>query len=212
MAVREYSYTFRKKLFSSGKVYEELFNDICKAGSDAETLGGLLFAVCTLAVGDRKGFLDRGRISTAERQRLTRDLLRLADLVERVNLTSLNPKLDILCAPPDAGRDPIRKHVAGLYDKLPSIMRMYSFHLERFSKFRKVLLKRLTLVHLETLRLRLYVQESTGSSRYEDMSNLLTGGFLAAGGAEDTMPTFFTADALAKLKLRTAKFGLTSRF
>lgn len=203
---------FLQKLFARGKVFDELFNNICQAGCDAEILGNLLSAICTIAMAEQEGFLDLGNISTAQRKRLTKDLLSLADLVERVNLTRLNPKLDILAAPPDAGRDPIRKHVAGLYDKLPFIMRLYSFHLERFSKFTRALLKRLTFIHLETLRLLLYVQENTGSPRYEDLSNLLTSGFLAAGGAEDAIPKFFTADALAKLKQRTAKFGLTSRF
>jgi hypothetical protein len=44
------------------------------------------------------------------------------------------------------------------------------------------------------------------------MSNLLNGGFLAAGGMEESIPEFFTVDALAKLKQRTTKFDLTSRF
>jgi hypothetical protein len=34
------------------------------------------------------------------------------------------------------------------------------------------------------------------------MSNLLTAGFLTAGGAEDDIPKLFSADALAKLKQR----------
>jgi hypothetical protein len=208
----ERSHIFLKKLFARGKVYEGVFNRICEAGCDAETLGGLLFAVCVLAEGDRKGFLDLGEISTAQRKRLARDLLSLADLVERVNHTRLNPKHDLLAAPPDAGRDPVRRHVAGVYDKLPFIMRVYSFHLERFAKFTGSLLKRLTFVHLETLRLLLYVEESTGSPRYEHMSELLTSGFLVAGGTEEALPSFFTADALAKLKQRTARLGLTSRF
>jgi hypothetical protein len=202
---------FLKRLFARGKVYEELFNSICKAGCDAETLGGLLFAVCTIAVANREGFLDLGDMSAAQLKRLTKDLRSLADLVERVNRTRLNPAIDILVAPPDPDRGPIRKHVASLYDRLPGIMRAYSFHLERFSKFTKALLKRLTFVHFLTLRLLLYIEESTGSPRYENMSDLLTGGFLVAGGAEDALPKFFSGDALAKLKQRTAKFGLTSR-
>ena len=210
--VREHSHVFLKRLFASGMVYEKSFNKISKAGCDAETLGGLLFWVCTIAVGDRRGFLDLGDISTPRWKRLAKDLLSLADLVERVNRTRLNPKLDLLAAPPDAVRDPTRQHVARLYDVLPGLMRMYAFHLEHFSKFTKALLKRLTFVHLETLRLLLYVEESTGSPRYEDMSDLLTGGFLAAGGVEESIPEFFGADALAKLKQRTTKFGLTSRF
>jgi hypothetical protein len=206
-----YSHSFLKKLFARGAVYEELFNKIARR-CDGETLGCLLFSVCTLAVADRGGLLDPGDISTAQRKRLTRDLLSLADLVERVNRTRLNPKIDLLAAPPDAGRDPIRRHVADLYDKLPSIMRVYSFHLERFSAFSSALLKRMTFVHLETLRVLLYVEEQTGRPHYENMSDLLTGGFLAAGGSEDSIPDFFSADALAKLKQKTAKFGLTSRF
>jgi hypothetical protein len=203
---------FLRRLFARGKVYEDLFDSICNAGCDAKNLSLLLSAVCTIAGAYRGGFLDPGDISTTQLKRLTRDLLSLADLVERVNHTRLNPKRDILAAPPDADRDPIRKHMAYLYDKLPFIMRVYSFHLGRFSKFSRALLKRLTFVHLETLRLLLYIEESTGRPRYDDISNLLTTGFLVAGGTEDSIPEFFSADALAKLKQRTSKFGLTSRF
>ncbi len=208
---RRHSIAFLKKLFARGKIYEGLFNNICNAGCDPETLGGLLFAICTIAVADQGGFLDPGDLSMAQLKRLTRDLLSFADLVERVNRTRLNPKLDILAAPPDTSRDPIRMHMVYLYDKLPFIMRVYSFHLGRFSKFSKALLKRLTFGHIETLRLLLYIEERTGRPRYDDMSNLLTTGFLVAGGDEDGIPDFFSADALAKLKQRTSKFGLTSR-
>ena len=203
---------FLKKLFARGTVYEQLFNNICKAGCDAEALGGLLFSVCTIVAAGRSGFLDPGDISTAQLKRLTRDLLSLADLVERINVTRLNPKLDILAAPPDTSREPIRKHMAYLYDKLPFVMRVYSFHLGRFSKFSRALLKRLTFAHFETLRLLLYVKECTGRPRYDDISNLLTVGFLVAGGAEDSIPEFFSSDALAKLMQKTSKFSLTSRF
>ena len=208
---QRYGTVFLKKLFARGTVYKELFNNVCKAGCDVDTLGGLLCAVCTIAIADHEGLLSPSDISTADLKRLTRDLLSIADLVERVNHTRLNPKLDILAAPSDSGRDPMRKHVAYLYDKLPFVMRLYSFHCGRFSKFSKSLLKRLTIAHLETHKLLLYVEENTGRPRYEDMSNLLTAGFVAAGGTEDNIPDFFSADALAKLKQRLAKFGLTSR-
>ena len=208
--VQGYGVAFLRGLFARGKVYDELFNSICRAGCDAETLRSLLFGVCTIAVADRGGFIHLGEISTAQLKRLTRDLRLLSDLVERVNRTRLNPKYDILAARASADRDSIRKHVAYLYDKLPFTMRVYSVHLERFSKFSKALLKRLTFLHFETLRLLLYVQERTGSPRYDDMSNLLTAGFVVAGGSESAVPKFFSADALAKLKQRTAKFGLTS--
>jgi hypothetical protein len=205
---------FLRKLFTEGEYCEELFRKLCKEGCSDEDLASLLFGVCTLAVGDRRGLivLDRtNKISTAQVRRLAKDLRSLADLVDGVNKTSLNPKLDILSAPADASRDPTRKYVARLYDMLPSVMRVYSMHLEHFSKFNRALLKRLTVMHFLTLRLLLYVEESTGGPRYEDTSNLLIAGFLTAGGAEDKVPTFFTPDALAKLKQRTAKFGLSSR-
>lgn len=202
---------FLKRLFSSGAVYEELFNNICKAGCDAETLGDLLFSVSGISVANQKGFLDLGDISAAQLKRLTKDLRSLADLVERVNGTRFNPTIEIRAAPPNPSREPIRKHVARLYDRLPSTMRMYSFHLERFSKISKALFKRLKLVHIMTIDLLLYVEASTGSPRYEDLSNLLTGGFLADGGEEAALPKFFSADALAKLKQRTEKFRRTSR-
>jgi hypothetical protein len=206
-----FSHAFLKQLFARGVVYEELFNKVVKAGCEAETLSVLLFAVCTIADADRRGFFDPGDISTPQLKRLRRDLLLLADLVERVNRTRLNPKLDLLAAPPDAGRDPIRKHVAKLYDHLPSIMRAYSFHLERFAKFSRAVLKRLTFLHFQTIDLLLYVEENTGNPRYEDMSDLLTAGFLVAGGAEEDIPEFFSADALAKLKQRTAKLRMSAR-
>jgi hypothetical protein len=202
---------FLKKLFARGIVYEQLFNKLSRAGCDSETLVRLLFRVCTIAVSFREEFLDLGDISTGDLKRLTRDLLALAELVERVNRTLLHPKIDILSSPPDTGRDPVRKHMAYLYDKLPFTMRVYSVHLERFSKVSRAILKRMTLAHFETLRVLLYVKERTGRPRYDDLSNLLTAGFLAVGGSEGNIPEFFSADALAKLMQRTLKFGLTSR-
>jgi len=51
---------FLRKLFSRGEVYEELFRKLCKAGCNSDVLCGLLFAVCTIAVGDANGFIDLG--------------------------------------------------------------------------------------------------------------------------------------------------------
>lgn len=164
--MNSHSTLFLKMLFARSKVYEKSFYSICKAGCDAEKLGNLLFAVCTIAFADQRYSLHPDDMSPVQLKRLTKDLRSLADLVDRVNRTAMNPKLDILSAPPDPNRDPIRKRVANLYDRLPSIMRVYSFHLERFSKFNKALLKRMTSVHFLTVRLLLYVEESTGSPRY----------------------------------------------
>src|SRR5207249_8457908 len=60
-----------------------------------------------------------------------------------------------------------------------------SCHLEHFSKFKRALLKRLTFPKLLTLELLLYIDECTSAPRYDDISNLLTSGFLVAGGRED---------------------------
>jgi hypothetical protein len=203
---------FLVRLFTMGGYCEELFRKLCREGCSDEELAGLLFAVCTIAVADRSGLIDLGKISMPQVRRLAKDLQSLAGLVRRVNETSLNPKLDILAAPTDVSRDPVRKYIARLYDMLPETMMVYSVHLDRFSRFNRALLKRMTITHLNALRLLLYIEERTGSPRYEDISNLLTAGFLAARGADRDIPKLFTAEALAKLKQRTSGFGLTSRF
>ena len=140
------------------------------------------------------------------------DLRSIADRVDDVNKTPLNPKLDVLAAPTDASRDSARQYVARLYDMLPGFMRLYSRHLERFYPLSRAVLKQLTSTQIRSLDLVLYIEQSTGHPRYEDAANLLQGGFLAIGGAEERIPECFSADALAKLKQRTAKFRLNSRF
>jgi hypothetical protein len=122
-----------------------------------------------------------------------------------LNENGLSPRFDLLWAPPDASRDLERKHVVGLYDMLPGIMMLYSLHLEHFSNSIRSQLKRLSFTHLNTLQLLRYVEERTGGPRYEDLSNLLTAGFIVAGGAEVEIPKLFSADGLAKLKQRWAK-------
>jgi len=91
-------------------------------------------------------------------------------------------------------------------------MKMYSFHLERFSEFSRSIFKRRRFMHFETLRLLLYVKESTDRPHYEDLSTLLNAGFLAIKGKEADIPRFFSSEGLAKLSQRTTNFGLTSRF
>ncbi len=206
---------FLKKLFVAGNYCEKLFHKLCKDGCSPEDLAVLLFATCTVAVGCSQGLIDFGELSTEEVRRLARDLRSLASRVSHLNKTSQNPKIEILSnisAVPDTDRDALRKYVARHYDMLPGIMNVYAFHLEHFLELRSRLLKRMTHTHFDVLRLLLYVEERTGNPRYEDISNLLTAGFTAAGGSEGAMPRFFTIDALTKLKQRTAKFGLTSRF
>ena len=154
---------FLRNLFVEGNYCEELRHQLCKDGCSADDLGGLLFAVCTITRGYADGLIDLGEPSAKELKELVRDLGSLANLVDRGNRSPLNPKFDLLALPSDLDKNPLRKHVARLYDMLPGLMRAYSFHLQRFAKFRRALLKRLTPAHFETLRLLLYIEESTGS-------------------------------------------------
>ena len=193
---------FQSKLFAEGEACEEVFTKLCEQHCENEVLAGLLFAVCTLAVGHSRGWLHVDTFSTGQVKRLATDLRSLAGSVDRLNKSALNPKFDFLWAPPDATRDSGRKYIARYYDMLPGIMMTYSFHLERFYQFRRTQLKRLTFVHFNTLELLRYVEERTGGPRYENLSNLLSAGFLVAGGAENDIPKIFSADALAKLKQR----------
>jgi hypothetical protein len=190
------------KLFAEEDRCEELFHKVCDAGCEREVLAGLLFAVSTLAVGQHEGWAKPETFSTTQVKKIATELRWLATSVKQLNNTQLNPKYDLLWAAPDPMRDEVRKIVARFYDMLPGIMMTYSFHLERFLKFRRLSLKRLTLTHANTLELLRYVQEKTGGPRYEDLSNLLNAGFLVAGGSEKKIPKIFSADALSKLKQR----------
>jgi hypothetical protein len=52
---RRYSTVFLKKLFSRGKVYEELFNGVCKAGCDVELWAPFYVAFARSRLQTRKG-------------------------------------------------------------------------------------------------------------------------------------------------------------
>ncbi len=200
--------TFQRKLFKRGVFVERTFGKLCEGGCDPERLLGFLFVVSVLAA---HGDLASHRVGSAEVKKLTKGLLSLADLVERVNSTSLNPKIDLISAPKDHQRDPVRAQVAKFYDMLPAIMRVYSLHLKRYVVFHRSLFKRMRSVHFETVQLLIFAEKSTGSPRYNDISELITEGYFAVGGSESLLPAFFSADGLAKLKQRTAKFRLTPR-
>jgi hypothetical protein len=193
---------FLGALFAQGKRHEEFFCKLCKRGCESESLSDLLFSISTMAVADSQGRLPRVGFSAAHVKQLATDLRSLSASVDQINKSPFNPKYDLLWAPPDATRDLGRKYLARRYDTLPGLMAVYSFHLERFFQFARSQFKRMTPTHFWTLQMLLYVEERTGSPRYEDMSNLLTAGFLTAGGAENDIPKFFSADALAKLKQR----------
>jgi hypothetical protein len=184
---------------------EELFSKLCESGCSEKDLAILLLAASAFALENQSELLDTGGLSPEELARLKRDLISLAGLVDRVNKSTLNPKFDLLSAPPDVSRNALRQITASLYDMLPGLMQTYSVHLGQFSKFAKANLRHMTLGHIYALKLLRYIREKTGSPRYDDCANLLIAGFLAVGGAEEDIPDFFTAEALAKLNQRTAK-------
>ncbi len=163
---------FIQKLFAESQSSQELLRKLCDAGCDKDDLARLLYAVSTFAVPAVRRLLPK-EPSTVDVRRLAIDLRSLADRVEPLNRTPLNPKLDLLCAPPDTKRDPLRKHMAHLYEILPGVMRVYSSHLETFAKVSRKLRKRRTFLHNEVLRLLLYVKERTGRPRYGELSELL---------------------------------------
>ena len=203
--------TFLSNLFSRNAYCKRLFYELCRKGCSPSDLAGLLFAISVFAECESKGLLETGEPTKDEVKSLVTGLRELARLVDHMNWTPLNPRLALLGSQRDDGLAPLRQAMARLYDKLPNLMNVYALHLHRFQDYRQDEFKRLSKIHFETLRLLLYVEESTGSPRYEDISNLLTEGFLTCGGTEEKLPTFFTSDALAKLKLRTRRFGLNSR-
>jgi hypothetical protein len=199
---QEHVAKFKAKLFARGKRYQELFRKLHAQGCETNSLCDLLFAVCTLADADSKGILPPLTPSAAEVKKLVTDLRSLSESVGRINGSLLNPKYSFLWAPPDPTRDLERNYVASRYDTLPGLMMVYALNLEQFFKFTRAQLKRMTLTHFFALQLLLHVELSTGSPRYEDMSELLTAGFLVSGGTEVSIPKAFSADALAKLRQR----------
>lgn len=195
---------FMNKLFIEGERCEEVFRKLCKEGCEIEVLGSLLFAVCSLEVGRSQGLIRIPAFSSAQVKKVAKDLRSLAESVKGFNNSSLNPKHELLWTAPLATREGIPKMLGRFYDMLPGLMVGYSFHLERFYQLHRMALKRLTITHFNTLTLLRYVQERTGGPRYEDVSSLLTAGFLVDGGAEKDIPKIFSADALAKLNQRWA--------
>lgn len=202
---------FLGKLFERNRCCKSLFYGLCRKGCSPIDLAGLLWVTSVFAVGNSEGRLDTGDPSDKEVKDLAEELQKLANIVARVNQSSLNPKIWLRALQPDDNPDTPIKNVGRLYDHMPKLMKGYAIHLDRLRSFRKKVFKRLDIVHSTTLRLLLYMQESTGNPRYEDITNLLTEGFFAEGGDEAKLPTFFTADALAKLKQRTTHFGFNSR-
>jgi hypothetical protein len=82
-------------------------------------------------------------------------------------------------------------------------MQTYAVHLEQFERFNRKILKRLTVAQYYALKLLRYVDETTGSPRYQAAADLFAVAFPALCEHAAKMPNSFSADALSKLYTRT---------
>ncbi len=205
--LREGTEAFLKQLFADGHYLELSFGKICADGCSQEEFGTLLYATC---LGGSPHFprgwkrlVNSGNISKSQLKALPKKMRAMADTIDSLNATILAPANDIKLAPYDAQRQPAREYMIRRYETLPAVLRIYSWHLERFSKFAKRTAKRLTLIHLHVIGLIRYVENQTGSPHYEDISNLLEQGWRVAGKTETT-PRFLSTAGLTKLYQRWA--------
>jgi hypothetical protein len=175
-----------------------------KLGCSEEELISFLFQASSAASRQPGPFFDRGGFSAIQLERLTTQLTRNASLVEEVNRTWLNPALDQRFAPKDPRRDEARAQMAALYDRLPVVMRVYAAHSRQLVKVRRAVFKRMKYAHYHALKLLHYIENKTGSPRYEVADSLLQAGF-AVLDPEAATPEFFSADALTKLYQRIRK-------
>jgi hypothetical protein len=142
-------------------------------------------------------------ISKAQLKALPKKLRTIADMIDKLNSTVFAPANDIKRAPFDAQRQIARDYMIRRYESLPGYLRVYSWHLESFSKLSRQTAKRLTMGHVLAIQAIRYVEDRTGSPHYADLSNLLEQGWLVAGRTEIT-PRFLSAEGLTKLYRRWA--------
>ncbi|HWY53078.1 MAG TPA: hypothetical protein VNZ03_01365 [Terriglobales bacterium] len=210
--IREQTEAFLQRLFEDRPYLEELFRKICGDQCAAEEFGTLLYTVSLISSfrADPKYsspgqelLLNSRNISKAQLKALPKKLRNMADMIDKVNATIFAPANDIKLAPFDAARQIARDYMIRRYESLPGFLRVYSCHLERFSKFSRQTVKRLTLGHVLAIQLIRYVEDRTGSPHYADMSNLLEQGWLVAGRTESA-PSFLSEEGLTKLYQRWA--------
>jgi len=99
----------------------------------------------------------------------------------------------------------LRKDQAARADRmaiLPRALRDYAAHLGQLRNDKRRFGKNRTLPHLQLWILLGEIEQGTGRPHYEEVSTLVTGGFLVFGGSETRIPKAFSAEALAKLKRR----------
>jgi hypothetical protein len=211
--LREGKEEFLKRLFASGHYLEESFRKICADGCSAEELGTLLYIMCLISSfransryfpRGQERLVNSGNISKSQLKALPKKMRAMADTISSLNGTILAPANSLKLAPNDAQRQIAREYMIRRYETLPGLLRVYSWHLERFSKFCDQTAKRLTSGHVHAIQLIQYVEDQTGSPHYEDMSNLLEQGWRLAGRTEST-PRFLSTEGLTKLYQRWAE-------
>jgi hypothetical protein len=211
-ATHEQAEAFLRRLFEGRPYLRQLFNKICADGCPSEKFGTLLYSVCLISSfeADPEYFplgaellLNSRNISKAQLKTLPKKLRTIADMIDTLNATIFAPANDIKWASFDAQRQNARDYMIRRYESLPGYLRNYSLHLERFSKFTRQSVKRLTLSHVHAVRLIRYVEDRTGSPHYADLSSLLEEGWLVAGRTESS-PRFLSVEGLTKLYQRWA--------
>ncbi len=141
-------------------------------------------------MADSKGHTKLQETSKAELNQYVRKLRDSAAIVNRIAETAWKPQLEILAYPPDPEKEALRDMLIRLYDRLPQVLELYACQVERFWKLQRALMKRRSVLHDKTRHLLLYVEGKTGSPCYEDVSNLLNTGFLAAGVTKTKSQSF----------------------
>jgi hypothetical protein len=211
--LRKAKNAFLERLFAHGYRFEESFSKVCDDGCSREEFGKLLYVVCLTwsfrtdslhLPRAQKRLVNSGNISKSQLKALPKEMRAIADTIDSLNATSLAPARDIKMAPYDAKRQMVREYMIRQYETLPWLLRVYSSHLENFSKSAIRTVKRLTLAHLLAVKLVRYVEDQTGSPHYVDLSNLLEEGLRVAGGTEST-PRFLSTAGLTKLYQRWAE-------
>ena len=211
--LRRETNAFLKQLFARGYYLEEFFGKLCDGGCSREEFGTLLYSLCLVSSfradsryfsGGQKRLVNSGNISKSQLKALPRKMRAMADTIDSLNATILAPANDIKLAPHDAQRQIAREYVIRRYETLPAVLRIYSWHLERFSKFAARTAKRLMPGHVHAIELIRYVEDHTGSPHYEAMANLIEQGWRVAGKTEST-PRFLSAVGLTKLYQRWAE-------
>jgi hypothetical protein len=211
-SVRKETKAFLPRLFANGYCLEESFRNICADGCSAEEFGTLLYGMCLIsAYRANSRYFPRGQellvnsrdISKAQLRALPKKLRTMADMIDKLNATVLAPANDIKLAPYDAQRQIAREYMIRRYETLPGLLRIYSWHVERFLPIARKIAKRLTIGHVHAVEIVRYVEDRTGSPHYEDMSNLLEHGWLIIGKTK-IAPRFLNVAGLTKLYQRWA--------